>query len=306
MAANTPTSGYSGADSFTYTLSDGTDVSSFTVFVTVNPGAGGENPKGPLGPLQRDPPVVLPRETEPGWQPISGDAPLSGGTTSIGSLMGNLNGIAGVITANGPILDVVNAIHPLQGIGSLPDRGAVLDSVRRIGEWIESGRRIDELTAGFFKGGSNIHHAQTNGEHTWFTIDTIFYKDYLYIMPSSAGGLESASFGVTLADGKALPNWLQPTAQGLVIGRPPADQQFIDLRVHGSSKDGVISDTVRIDLHTGAVLDHVMDQRTELHGSLFSQSMLSELDLGVSDIEALSAALARSDDARGLWGSTGK
>ncbi len=256
----TPDSGYSGSDTFTYTVSDGSGSSIYTVTVTVDPA---EPATPPRPPLEIDPPTPIPTEPTVSWTPMSPSQAVSAGSPLSSDITSGLNGIAD-LTAQGPIVNVVNSIRSLNGMGWLPDRGAVVHVAGQIGEWQESGRIIDEVTAGFFKGGSNIHLARGNGETTWFQIDTMVYNDYLYIMPSSDGGVENASFGVTLADGSPLPVWLKPTRQGLVVGRPPAGLPFIDLRIHGSSQDGVISDTVRIDLHTGAVLDHVSDRRSEL------------------------------------------
>lgn len=120
--------------------------------------------------------------------------------------------------------------------------------------------------------------------------------NYLYIIPSSQGEVENAAFGVTLADGRPLPDWLKPTRQGLVIGRPPAGLEFIDLRIHGSSSDGTISDTIRIDLHTGAILDHVSDRRTDIGPGFFSDHLLAATDLYGDDISMLGQALQRWND----------
>ncbi len=116
--------------------------------------------------------------------------------------------------------------------------------------------------------------------------------NYLYIMPSSAGNVENATFGVTMADGKPLPDWLKLTRQGLVIGRPPAGLQSIDLRIHGNSSDGVISDTMRIDLHTGTILDHVSDRRTDLGPGMFTDNLFAAADLHGEDVSVLSQALS--------------
>lgn len=269
-----PAAGYTGRDSFTYTVTDGDATATYTVTVTIE--GAGEPPEGPRPPLEIDPPETpSATSSDPGRPATSQTAPLE--PLTIGSLTEDLGGIAGDITDNGPIDSVVNAIKPLNGIGSLPDHGAVLHSVRQISEWIESGRMIDKLTAGFFKGGSNIHHERGGGELTFFRIDTMIYKDYLYIMPSSSGGVEDATFGVTLGDGKPLPGWLRMTRQGLLIGHPPAGLPYIDLKVYGISGDGSVSDTIRIDLHTGTVLDHVADKRAEIPSRMFSDSINSEL-----------------------------
>ncbi|WJH42182.1 Ig-like domain-containing protein [Aliirhizobium terrae] len=292
----TPADGYSGSDSFTYTISDGTSVATYTVSITIDPA---EPPEEPRPPLEVDPPPPITAEpTDPGQPPSTYDGIPAGSPSPISSIMDDLDGIAD-LTAQGPIVNVVNSIRSLNGMGYLPEQGAVLYVASQIGDWKESGYIIDELTAGFFKGGSNIHLAREGAESTWFQIDTMVYNDYLYIMPSSQGGVEEASFGVTLADGSPLPDWLKPTRQGLVIGRPPVGLQFIDLRIYGTSSDGVISDTIRIDLHTGAVIDHVSDQRTEYAPTLFSDSLLASMPMDMEDgsFSALARALEQWNEA---------
>ncbi|TKV70438.1 hypothetical protein D0C28_26815 [Rhizobium sp. AU243] len=59
------------------------------------------------------------------------------------------------------------------------------------------------------------------------------YKDYLYIMPSSVGNVENATFGVTMADGKPLPDWLKLTRQG-AHHRAPAGRVAIHRLAHPS------------------------------------------------------------------------
>ncbi len=284
----TPATGYSGADSFSFTVSDGTNTATYTVTITVDPV---EGPQEPRPPLEVDPPPPVVFEPNDPWQPPSVSESVSAGSTSpISSIMDDLDGIAD-LTAQGPIVNVVNSIRSLNGVGYLPEEGAVIHAANQIGDWVESGRIIDDLTAGFFKGGSNIHLAREGAESTWFQIDTMVYNDYLYIMPSSQGEVENAAFGVTLADGRPLPDWLKPTRQGLVIGRPPAGLEFIDLRVHGSSSDGVISDTIRIDLHTGAIVDHISDRRTDIGPGLFSDHLLAATDLYGDETFTLGQAL---------------
>lgn len=292
----TPAPGYSGSDSFTYTVSDGTNISTYTVTVTVEPA---KLPQEPAPPLEVDPAAPPPSEPTDPWQPPSASDGISAGSSPISDVMDDLDGTAN-LSVRAPIGSVVNSIRSLNGIGSLPEDSPVLYAANQIGDWVESGRMIDEVTAGFFKGGSNIHLARQGTESTWFQIDTIVYKDYLYIMPSSAGTVENAAFGITLADGTPLPDWLKPTRQGLVIGRPPAGLAFIDLRIHGVSTDGVISDTIRIDLHTGAILDHVSDRRTDLEPRMFSDRMMAELQGALGDdISSLARVLERWSEGAG-------
>jgi len=204
----------------------------------------------------------------------------------------NLGAISDDITVDGAVGDAVNAIRDLNGIGSLRRDGAVLHAVRQIADWIESGCRLDDLHIGFFKCGSNIHLAGSGGDDTWFTVDTIFNEDYLHIMPTSTGDVEDANFSVTMADGRALPDWMTLTHGGMIIGRPPVGTVSIDIRIWGTSSEGTISDTIRIDLQTGTIIDHVRDRRADLGpGTLFSTQMLAQAHIGRPAGDKLWAAL---------------
>jgi len=97
---------------------------------------------------------------------------------------------------------------------------------------------------------------------------------------------------VTLSDGRALPDWMTVTHGGMIIGRPPVGAVSIDIRVWGTSRDGTVSDTLRIDLQTGTVLDHVRDRRAELGpGALFSSQMLAEANINSGQGDRLWSAL---------------
>lgn len=283
----TPASGYEGADSFTFTVTDGDATSTYTVTISV----GSTEPPAERPPLERDPPVQFPVDpNDPGGPDFDDDG--NGLGSGMQDVFDDLGAISDDITADGPIDSVVNAAQPLNGIGSLPREGAVLHAVHQIADWIESGRRLDDLHIGFFKGGSNIHLAGVGEDSTWFTVDTIFHKDYLYIMPKSSGDVEDATFSVTLADGRALPDWMTTTHGGMIIGRPPVGTVSIDIRIWGTSKEGTISDSLRIDLQTGTILDHIRDRRADLgKGTLFSDQMLAEAKFDGSKTDKLWAAL---------------
>jgi hypothetical protein len=111
-------------------------------------------------------------------------------------------------------------------------------------------------------------------------------------MPVSSGEVENATFSVTLADGRALPDWMTTTQGGMIIGRPPVGTVSIDIRIWGTSAQGTVSDSMRIDLQTGTVLDHIRDRRADLGpDALFSAQMLAEAHIAASPSQALWAAL---------------
>ncbi|WP_283193222.1 Ig-like domain-containing protein [Rhizobium sp. AN80A] len=290
----TPAAGYEGADSFTFTVSDGDATSTYTVAIAVGaavpPTEPPEPPPGERPPLERDPPVVFPVDPNDPGAPVFADDTEVGGASK--EIMEDLGAISDDITADGPIDAVVNAAQPLNGIGSLPRHGAVLDAVRQISEWIESGRRLDDINIGFFKGGSNIHIAGIGEDNTWFTVDTIFNENFLYILPAYGSQTDKTSFSVTLSDGRALPDWMTVTRGGMIIGRPPVGAVSVDIRIWGTSRDGTVSDTLRIDLQTGTVLDHVRDRRADLGpGALFSSQMLAEANIYGEQSDRLWSAL---------------
>lgn len=101
----------------------------------------------------------------------------------------------------------------------------------------------------------------------------------LYIMVSikgQAGG--QASFQVTLGDGRALPDWLQPAGPGVLIGLPPAGLPSIDLGVH-AAVDGSVRETIpHIDLVTGTIVDQAQSHSGMLEPRLFGDQMLAELE----------------------------
>ncbi len=292
-----PAPGYYGSDSFVYTISDGENVSSYTVTITVvsaNNPQPPQPPEPPPGTNEYLPPAPNLGGEAPAvtWQP---DDSTAGGTLApaSGAIMENLNGIAGDIGENGPIDSVTNSIRSLNGIGSLPDEGAVLHAARQISEWIESGRRIDEFTVGFYKGGSNTRLFDGQNSLTWFSVDTMIYAGQLYIMPSPGYGGD-ASFTVTLADGSPLPDWLRATRQGVVIGHPPAGLPLIDIRISGTSPQGdPVADDIRIDLMNGSIMNHESDREALLIPSLFSDELQYQLTMGENAASDLSRALAQ-------------
>lgn len=74
-----------------------------------------------------------------------------------------------------------------------------------------------------------------------------------------------ARFNATLADGEPLPSWLiLDREQGLISGVPPADQEYIRIKVQTYLQDGhILSGYYLIEPHSGRI-----DAIAELNGVL--------------------------------------
>ncbi|EJN03643.1 Ig-like domain-containing protein [Phyllobacterium sp. YR531] len=287
----TPNPGFSGEDSFTYTVSDGTTTVTYTVKLNVEP-ADDE----PDRQLERDPPVQFPDANR--TSPYDNDLDLEG---EISKSIGDLGSINYGVTVDGMIDSAVNAARSLNGIGGLPYDGPIVHAVEQAGEWVEGSKRLDNLIASPLRGGSSIHLASSS-EETFFVVDTVINDNMLYVLVSGRetgnNGDGKVEFRITLADGRALPNWFALTKDGVAIGQPPAGMSFIDIRINAASDGRVVEETLRIDMPTGTILNHSADRRGDIQPELFSDRLFAELSGRENDTATLATALANWSDLR--------
>jgi VCBS repeat-containing protein len=292
-----PTPGYSGPDSFTVTVSDGHGgVTTITVPVTVTPVAQQEE-------SHRDGRVPGPwfHKTFPELTPKQ-----LGGITVAGIVVDTANGLNGLhsiipgITADGIVTAAANTIEPLNNTpGDLSgDGNAIHNVVTSIDAWRPYSERLfgsDRDTADFdvapFLGGA-IRYDSGDESKAGFTIDTIVNRNLLYINVIPNGG-EPLTLHITQPDGSPLPSWLGVSEKGVLVGDRTAGREVIDIKIGATAKDGTtIEKTVRINMHSGEILDITESVKSEARASFLTEDLDFELDHGHHEADALVRALA--------------
>ncbi len=106
------------------------------------------------------------------------------------------------------------------------------------------------------------------------------------------GSSEPASYSVTLADGRALPDWLAPGGKGLYFGQRPANVERIELRVVATFADGTsMTRYITIDTVSGE-LEPLPDKHAVLDmPRMFSRQFAAAEPIQI-DSRQLSALLA--------------
>ncbi|MGC4026057.1 MAG: Ig-like domain-containing protein [Mesorhizobium sp.] len=272
----TPDIGYSGPVQFSYTISDGNggfDTASVSVDVQA-------------GYLEIDPPFVPPH--------LPNDLPpLLTADGMVVDSIGDLNGT--YLSVDGMIDGVANSIRYLNGISGLSADGPISQVVHQIDRWLSAEDRLAGVEHPLFRGGSALTDPDGR-DGTWFMVSTIMREGVLQLTILTADGERGAEIAsghtVTLADGRALPSWVEMDRGGMLIGHPPAGQAFIDLKIQAMDKDNrVIVDNVRIDLTTGVVATHTSDQRTDAGPLLFSDQTTAGIEMSIERANSLAAAL---------------
>ncbi|MBX3597824.1 MAG: cadherin-like domain-containing protein, partial [Rhizobiaceae bacterium] len=272
----TPDSGYSGTLSFTYTVTDGNggfDTASVVVDVSA-------------GYIEIDPPFSPPQSQD-------GLGPLVSADGMIASSIGDLNST--VLDARGMIDGVANSIRYLNGISGLSVDGVVEQVVQQVDRWAYAEERLAQVSDTLFDGGS-ARMSSGGDSGAWFSVETIVRDGVLHVSvlssDSGRGALAGGGQSITLADGRALPGWIELASGGVLVGRPPAGLPFLDLKIQATDKDNrTVADTVRIDLLTGAVVSHGPDQRADAGGMLFSSQTMAGFERSIEQANSLASAL---------------
>ncbi|MEO1398698.1 MAG: hypothetical protein AAFU56_07525, partial [Pseudomonadota bacterium] len=152
--------------------------------------------------------------------------------------------------------------HAVNAIADLANDIA-LDSDHPITEAIEQQRREDAISGTFgsdagpdfpakpYEGGGLTVNYHGNGEAL---IRSLIYQDEVYVELSNLRG-KIEDWGVTLANGGAMPDWITMPASDLVLIDRPADVNHVHLEILGrTSKGELVTISVRIDLRTGEII----------------------------------------------------
>jgi hypothetical protein len=287
----TPNPSFSGVDTFSYTVSDGTDAVTAAATVEVER-APEVNQSGQV------PDNLLTAHLMPGF----GIDPLIPDTRQPlppAPFLGQRFVVAAVQDARS-----LNSVNGLPGAAA----PGVLDEVRRLTEQRPYAERIREhLDQGMnwwdVEGLRHSLEVANNGNasgqpgvmvHSYVAGRTLTVA--LEYLPHGSGSVP-ASYRATLANGGPLPAWLAfDPATGVMIGTPPAGTEKITLKVQAALQDGrTVSGSVTVEADTGRLILHGSGQphaqREPIGVPLFSAQLAEHGDRFNLEVERLRAAL---------------
>ncbi len=273
----TPALDYNGDTSFTYTVTSGGVTETATASVTVR--------------AVNDAPA-LEREVDTQLN-VSSAVPPLGPAQRIsisGAVLDAVEEGGSGAPAEGVINDAVNGTQSLNGTGDIGVNGVVANVVSQIGGWRNYGQLSDTELIDIAQISSSITDGSRQGLEKQFSVETLVRGGRIYILISSEN-VRAEQIRVTLADGRALPDWLTLTRQGVVIATPPAGVPNIDLGIQVTVDGADRHDTFRIDLSTGAIESHAAEESANLGGILFSKALEAEAVGKSLETEMLATAL---------------
>jgi VCBS repeat-containing protein len=283
----TPDTDFLGSATITYAVSDGHGGTATAIIrvAVVDP------------VTEADPPVKLPDADPLPGKGLTGE----GIVVSTANNAQTLHGIASLLQERGVVVSTVNQIAGLNGMSGLTGDGEILRTVEQINwqAW-NAGSDTDatqpgERDARSALGGKIVLDATVDGRHHFIVVDAMIHQGTIYVQLTDGGapvvGDAIADYRVTLADGRALPDWLRITQKGVLIGERPVSIDTVGLAILATTRDGqLIEEYVTIDLRTGEV-KRTEKPEGETTGSLFSEQIMAELNDGEAEAAALLAAL---------------
>ncbi|WP_205825125.1 Ig-like domain-containing protein [Methylobacterium terricola] len=263
--AYTPGPGFSGRDSFTVEVSDGSGgITRVTVAVTVAANRVLVPPPGAVVPIPGALPILEAPATRPALAPetgITADGFLLPAVTAIDPL----GSIGKVILAKGAVVAAVNGVDDLHGTAIDIDHHVVLDVGDRIGRvaWERFEREPDGagpwFSASPYLGrslGLTLSMDETVANRNDFMIEAIRRPDALVINLHDRAPDVASVGNVRLlgSDGAPAPAWIEGDGRGGFWGRPPAGTRLLALEVEVTLRDGrVVRWPMTVDAETGEI-----------------------------------------------------
>ncbi len=99
-------------------------------------------------------------------------------------------------------------------------------------------------------------------------------------------------YRLTLADGRALPEWLTKGTNGLIFAELPADVGSVDIKLSIALENGqTMTGFFTIHARTGEITDISKDQAPEQFSSLFSEQLTDTMKVQEEGFNNLANAL---------------
>ncbi len=191
-----------------------------------------------------------------------------------------LDGVSGGLAASGIIGRMANQIGSL---GGLPEtRGGLINATSEphnvhplwrtglVSGSFESRSALTWNPEGMtgFSLRTTFATDQITGQEAQVVVESLIRERTLIIRMSGtelAGAPTVVDFRVTMADGRALPHWLDRVGAQVLMGERPVDAEVLELHITANLSDGsTIERDVSIQAITGEIQPLVLGKRTEL------------------------------------------
>ncbi len=304
----TPDAGFVGSDTITYTVSDGSLTQNSTVSVIVQ---AAENSSGGL--------FDGTSRTDEGQPPSAGsglldvaDASQENGRSVVNAVreLGNLGHLSNIDDRDRFVLDSIDQIENLNGIANSGKSNAfVMDAITRFEQRTTFDRFVTQgiietskFNADEFTGFS-VRWSLANSDagrgldtamlHVLANGRTILLQVSEIVDAGHQIGVKD--YSLTLADGRATPDWLVKGEKGLIVAELPADVKSIDIKLsivleNGDTMTGYFS----IKAGTGEISEIASQVQPEQFGSLFSEQLLKSTQLQDEGFVNLADALSQN------------
>nr|WP_275066890.1 tandem-95 repeat protein [Achromobacter spanius] len=250
----TPSTGFTGELVVRYRVSDGNGGFTESTFTLRN--------STPLFVEQEN--FLFVPQSGAGESNIGGNAGLSANEVSsvlINAVnrLGSLNGTADLPQSGGAVLRAVNGVNSLDHLGTFDALGAVLQAVNDISPLNGSGDMgarggLHQLLGAGLGGGWGDSQAvlSTLPLGGGLQLDLMGRGDQLLFVIN--GGDGKADMGITLANGAALPAWVQADGRGVVLINRPAGVETLSLRLTSrSGPNAGVDRVITIDFLSGTM-----------------------------------------------------